>query len=76
MADHPLATLILGLLVAMLGVLIFVDREFALEIYWRGAPHRPSDRVILIIVRTFCMLLMAAGVIAWLLGLRSLLGRL
>lgn len=73
--DHPVTKLALGSLIAALGVLIFVDREFALQIYWRRASQRPSERAILIVVRVFCALWIMAGVAVGLLGFLSLAGR-
>lgn len=71
--DHPLAHLTWGLLIAMLGVLTLLNREYALELWWKGDPHRPSERIVLLVVRAACVLLTIAGLTVVLLGVRSLL---
>jgi hypothetical protein len=73
--DRPFAHLAWGLLIVALGALIYVDRDYALEIWWKRDPHRPSDRVVLTVIRAACVVLVAVGVTVSFLGLRSLLGR-
>jgi hypothetical protein len=68
-----LTNIVAGLLIIALGVAVFVDRQLALEVYWRGAPKRPDDRTILVIVRVACVIVSASGAFFVVAGARDLL---
>jgi hypothetical protein len=64
---------VVGLLFMALAGSMFIDRDLALEFYWKGAPNRPSDRTILMIVRTICVGLMILGGWSFAVGFHRLL---
>ena len=58
-----------------LSTIIMVDRDLALQVYWKGAPYRPSDRTVLLLVRAVLGILTGVGAAIAVAGARALLAR-